>query len=96
MVSADTEEIGDKHMGEPMLLSVGIPRILQHHCSEYGQCCLSLISDDLRTLVRMSLSVATLSTPLCKVSSIEKSVSLDDLEDIEKAFLHRIEEEFED
>jgi hypothetical protein len=30
------------------------------------------------------------------VSSIEKSVSLDDFEDIEKDFLDRIEEEFED
>jgi hypothetical protein len=53
--------------------------------------------DDFRTMVSMLLSVAILSTPLCKVSSIEESsVSLDDFEDIEKDFLHPIEQEFED
>lgn len=52
--------------------------------------------DDFTTMVSMLSSVAILSTPLCKVSSIEESASLDDFEDIQKDFLDPIEQEFED
>lgn len=94
MVSADTEEIGDKQYGR---VNVVLSGNTQYTTTPLFWVWPMLSEPDaFTTMVSMLLSVAILTTPLCKVSSIEESASLDDFEDIQKDFLDPIEQEFED